>query len=301
MYVRRDKKGAITLLVAKVTDDFIYAGTVERTTKFIEDMGKRFSIGKAMIDEKFFFNGCEIEQDDWGSIKMSMEGYLSQLHEIPISRKRKKQQNEKATDLETTQFRSLAGTLLLSGEGVLPPAAYASSTMQQKLSSLKVGHLVEANDIVRDMKKLKPYILYKRPTNVTRAIVSTFSDASFNISSLKSYGQTGLVFGIRTLTKDGSEHFHTLNWVSTKQRRICHSSYGAEILACADGDDRVYYLKMGLRALFPVAKMSNEPVVNSHGQYDTISSLHEGSEYRLHQTVQKIRESFEAEEIDVLR
>ena len=42
-------------------------------------------------------------------------------------------------------------------------------------------------------------------------------------------------------------------------------------------------------------------LVDSKGLYDTISTLHEGREYRLRQTVQSIRDSFESQDIDLLR
>ena len=173
--------------------------------------------------------------------------------------------------------------------------------MQQKLALLKVRHLIEANEIVCDIKKLTPMLFFRRPTNAVRAMVTTFSDAAFNINSRKSYVQTGLIMGIRTLLKDGPECFHTLDWVSTKQRRICHSSYGAEILACAEADDRGFYLKMGMRSLFTSTKIRNEIVVDSLGLFDTITTLHEGSEYRLRQTVQRIRDSFESADVNVIR
>lgn len=301
LYVRRNGLGTIILIVAKVTDDFICGGALHLVTAFVRELGKRFEVGKVIIDGKFLFNGCEIEQDERGSVRMSMNGYMSQLQEIPLSKERKRQPDEAATEREVTQFRSLAGTLLWLGKGVLPPAAYASSTMQQKLAFLKVGHLVEANDIVRDIKKLTPHIIFPRSTSVVRAMISTFSDASFNISSRKSYGQTGLVLGIRTQLEDGSELFHVLDWVSVKQRRICHSSYGAEILACAEGDDRGFYLKMGMRSLFPKTNIRNEIVIDSMGLYDTITTLHEGNEYRLRQTVQRIRDSFEAGDVNIIR
>lgn len=101
--------------------------------------------------------------------------------------------------------------------------------------------------------------------------------------------------------QDGSEQFYVIDWVSTKQKRISHSSYGAEILACAEADDRGYYLKMGLRSLFPKANMRNEITIDSRGLYDTISTLHEGCEYSLRQTVQRIRDSFESGKVDVIR
>ena len=230
-----------------------------------------------------------------------MHGYMKHLQEIPISPERRKQRGDNATEHEISQFRSLAGALLWLGKGVLPPAAYASSNMQQIFSLLKVGHIVEANETVRDIRKLDPTIVYHSPGNVANAILSTFSDASFNITARKSYGQTGLVSGVRTTMQDGSELFHILDWVSTKQRRISHSSYGAEILACAEGDDRGFYLKMGINSLFPKVKMRNEILVDSMGLFDTITTLHEGNEYRLRQTVQRIRDSFEAADVNVIR
>lgn len=265
LYVKRDYQGRIKLIVAKVTDDFICGGDIEITTAFIEQLKNRFEVGKIVIDGKFLFNGCEIEQDASGSIQMSMRSYMTQLAEINLTRERRKQLDAPASENEITAFRSLAGTLLWLGKGVLPPAAYASSTMQQKISMLKVGHLLEANEIVRDIKKLQPTLLFRRTGNVTKAMITTFSDASFNITSRKSYGQTGLVLGVRTTMDDGYEMFHMLDWVSTKQRRISHSSYGAEILACAEGDDRGYYLREGMRSLFPKTSMRNEIAIDSMG------------------------------------
>ena len=42
-------------------------------------------------------------------------------------------------------------------------------------------------------------------------------------------------------------------------------------------------------------------LVDSKGLYDTITTLHEGKEYRLLQTVQRRRDSFESRDMDVLR
>jgi len=91
------------------------------------------------------------------------------------------------------------------------------------------------------------------------------------------------------------------DWSSHKQRRVSHSSNGAEILACSSGDDRSLYLTGSYGILFPTSDIRNELNVDSRGLYDTITTLHEGNEYRLKQTVQRIRNSFESEELNVLR
>lgn len=145
-----------------------------------------------------------------------------------------------------------------------------------------------SNEIVREIKKLQPVIVYQQPENFLNVILTTFSDASFNMSSLRSYGQNGLISGLRIMCRDGTEVFHTPDRVSTKQRRISNSRYGAKILASAQGDDRGYYLKIKLRSLFPKAGIRNEVAVDSMGLYGTIVTLHEGNEYILRQSVQKI-------------
>lgn len=76
--------------------------------------------------------------------------------------------------------------------------------------------------------------------------------------------------------------------------------YGAEILACVDAYDRGFYIKQALQSIFTKEDVIHEVNVDSKGLYDTVTTLHEGREYRLKQTVQRIRDSFESEELDVL-
>lgn len=160
---------------------------------------------------------------------------------------------------------------------------------------------MEANDIIRDIRKLSPTIFFPPCAHVVNAVATTFSDASFNISSRKSYGQTGVVSGVRAELSNEINRFYALEWISVKQRRIFHSSYGAEILACADGDDKSYFLRMAMRSLFTSINMRNELIGDPMGLYDTISTLHEGSEYCLRQTVTRIRDSFGSGDLDVLK
>lgn len=125
-------------------------------------------------------------------------------------------------------------------------------------------------------------------------LVATFSDASFIISSSQCYGPTGIITGILIYSGDGEPNiFHAVDWSSAKKRRISYSSYGAEILSCADADDRGFCLKSGLNALSST-KLRHRLIVDSKGIYDTISTLHEGRKYRLHQTVRPIRNSIES-------
>lgn len=157
--------------------------------------------------------------------------------------------------------------------------------MQKKLVFLKVGHLTQAIEAVWDNTKLTPWILFPRTTRAVQAMLSTLSEASLTISSRKCYGQISLVIGIRTKMEDGSEHFHLLDYVSVKERRIFHWKYSAEISALAEGDDRGFYLRPGMRLLFPKTERRNEIAIGWMVLYETVKTLHEGNEYCIYTKV----------------
>ena len=90
---------------------------------FLNTLGKRFTVGKTVVDQKVHFNGCETQQDACGNIKMSMNRHLEMLKPIEISRTRRKERDEPATSTELTEYRSLACTLMHLGNGVLPQAS----------------------------------------------------------------------------------------------------------------------------------------------------------------------------------
>jgi len=108
------------------------------------------------------------------------------------------------------------------------------------------------------------------------AYLCAFSDASFNISAAQTYGQTGFVGGLAIPGADTTT-FHALDWSSTKQRRVTYSSFGAEILACAESDDRCYRLRQALRDLLGDISLETNLQVDSRGLFDTVTTLHEGS------------------------
>lgn len=80
-----------------------------------------------------------------------------------------------------------------------------------------------------------------------------------------------------------------------------HSSPGAEILACTEADDRGFYIKTALKSINTNVNFTHEVVVDSKGIYDTLTTLHEGRGYRLRQTVQRVRDSFESGKLNIIR
>lgn len=92
-----------------------------------------------------------------------------------------------------------------------------------------------------------------------------------------------------------------IDWTTNKQRRVSYLSYGAEILAGADADDRGHHLRTSLRALAPDENIKYTMNVDSRGLYDASTTIHNGKEYRLRQTVVRLLNRFLSKELDVLR
>jgi hypothetical protein len=252
--------------------------------------------------DRLLFHGAEIIKDGDGSIVHSMEKYVSEkVQTIDLTRQRRKEVDSPATDEELGEYRRMVGVLSFLGYGALPQAAYCASTMLQRLPRLVVQDLIQVNNMVSELRAMRPSIKYVAPAaDIVSMKVCSFSDGAFTVASSFSCGQSGVLAGLHMQLDRGESVYHAIDFYSGKQKRVVHSSFGAEILACADADDRGYSIKFGLSELLQ-AEIELELNVDSRGLFDTITTLHEAREYRLRQTVQRVRDSFESRRLDVLR
>lgn len=302
LFLKRNNNGDISLLIAKITDDLLMAGRPSEMESFVEMLSKTFKTSKVIIGDEILFNGSRIIQDREGNVTMDMYDYIEQIRSIEISMERKNFKDDKATDQEIYEYRRLAGEMIWIGCSVLPQALVVGSTMQQRVPYLTVQDLIDGNRMLKEMRDLEPLVVFKKPPEIVKEMaVLTYSDAAFNISSRQTYGQTGIICGLWFGSDNKGTTYHPIDWCSSKQRRISHSSYGAEILACTDADDHGLNLKNAVRLILSNQTIRHVLTVDSKGLYDTISTLHDGRDYRLKQTVQRIRDSFESGDIDVLR
>lgn len=305
LFIFRIPDGTIGLIAAKVVDDFFLAGTDTEMKRFFENIDRAFKLGATSTYSNLKFLGCDIKittgEDGRGSIEISMEGYLRRVRSIQITKDRKSSPNSLADDRERSEYRSMAGVLLYLGQAVLPQACLVASKMQQKLGMLKVGHLMEANTMLGDLKKHRPSLYFRSPSNISDISISTFSDASHGAAD-EIYGQTGGLCGLVIQDDTSSRRmFHPISWTSHKQRRVSYSSFGAEILAAANADDRGYDLKLSFRSLFPDRPLRHKLIVDSKALFETLTTLHQSDDYRLRKTVARIRASFESKELNIVR
>lgn len=223
IYIKRTESNQILLIAVKVTDGLLIAGKIDILNGFAEEISRRYKVRKIIIEDLIRFNGRTIMQDNRGNIQMNMNEFLLKVNSIKISKARRKQTDERATKEEVKELRSLAGSLLWLGAAVLPQASLTASFMQQKVARLLVRDLIDANNRLKHLRETNAKIKFNVADKDNNLTVYSFSDASFNISSYQSYGQTGKITGLAFDANVGRRIFHPIDWTSSKQRWVSHS------------------------------------------------------------------------------
>jgi len=176
IFVQRYRSGSIRLLVVKVIDDFLIAGSVNDINAFVQKSKQQFEIGCVVVDRNIKYNGAEITKNDRSTIKMSMKEYCTRINPIDLSHTRKKQRDEMATPDEIRQFQHLAGVLNFLGRGALPHASYVTSHILQRSASLKVTGIIEANSMLKEIGRLSPVLTFAAPEHIrdSKPFLATF-------------------------------------------------------------------------------------------------------------------------------
>jgi Reverse transcriptase (RNA-dependent DNA polymerase) len=247
-FILRDNSGRITILLAKVVDDLLLAGSVTTMNDFYKALCARFKVGRFTCDRPFIFNALNITQDhSSSSITMDMLDYPAKCIPLSFSPTRLKESDIPATPEERTDYQSLAGTLNFFGHGGLPPACFVDSYLQQQLGDLRVHHLAHANSLLKEILQLQPKLYFpSAPAQSHDPHLVAWSDAAHGTT----YGQSGYLAGLQlTGSTPDSSILHTLDWSSSKQRRVSFSSIGSEILAAASAADRGKAFALSFRIL----------------------------------------------------
>lgn len=89
LFCERDSDGRISMIVAKVVDDFIISGKYDAVESFITALSERFELGTVNRSDTHSFLGCRIQRSRDGSIKLSMPEYFNHAAPVHIRRNRR--------------------------------------------------------------------------------------------------------------------------------------------------------------------------------------------------------------------
>lgn len=201
-----------------------------------------------------------------------------------------------------SEYRTLAGTFMYLGTSVLPQASFATSLMQQRINCMNISHLLDANSMLRDVMGLDPVLPFPALTvEKGTAMIVSLSDASMGENSLSTVKRgMSQEFSYRKSMDRGKYSTVLVGRVVRKREfRIRH--FGEEIIAAAYIDEIGIDLRQTYRVIFPHCHIRHEMIGDFKALFDTITTLHEGREYRRRRTVSRIRNSFESRELDAVR
>ena len=163
-------------------------------------------------------------------ITINQNDYGKDIKPIPVESARKKDLDELLSDKERKQNQGLLGKILWLSSQTRPDLSY--NTLEQSTfgKSPRIRDLLSltksAKRIEEGHQAISFYRLNLEKDNIQ---IVTFSDASLgNLPNKQHSGRGFLVF----LTN--GETFNIISWSSNKIKRVVHSVFGAETLACVD-------------------------------------------------------------------
>lgn len=95
------------LIIDKVVNGLLTAGTVASLSKFCDDLKEKFEISRKIVDSTIKLNGVDISQNNNGDILMSMEEYLSNINSVHLTKNSKTMRDLEESYYEKEDYRSL--------------------------------------------------------------------------------------------------------------------------------------------------------------------------------------------------
>ena len=173
----------------------------------------------------------------------------SRIQKIEIDRKRAKLREERATESEKTDFRSVVGSLQWLETQSRPDLSFEVNQLQKRINDLRVNDLVRANKAVKEVCSNRMELTFRNLGPDAEVVVYHDADL-FNsvgaeiheqgegdivqtgLENKLVYSQKGVILGMVTkgdTSKQGERiHYNVLDWRSSTNRRVVESSFAAE-------------------------------------------------------------------------
>ncbi len=240
----RDTAGLLVGLLCSHVDDVLMAGSGAHYEEFKWRLFKKLRLKEASHNI-FKCPKRKIERRPGGAILVSFE-HLGNIKPIYITRKIRRQPNDRLTLDETSSLRSLIGELGWPTREGFPEFCYDVSDLQQRVPEATVSTMIRANSVLRDLQQRarKPALRYVRGDGSGRITVGLYNDASFDRHP-RGGSQQGyiIVIGGKELAIKDEFYASPVAWSSTRIHRVVRSTLAAEAAALATGYDTAVYIR----------------------------------------------------------
>ena len=261
------EKGQVISVVLFHVDDFLYSGIDAEISKFEELITKSFAV-RGIEERKFMFCGFQIEiieceADGEFQIQYCQPDKIVNIQ--PIILIQPTDPSAYASPAEESGFRSVLGALQWHGNSTRPDLTFGVSKLLGETKSLQVKHCILANKLLRKAKANDPVKIASKKLEGKLAL-NVYSDASYgNLSN------GGSQRGTISFLSDGEGNQNVVEYKSNRIKRVCRSTFGAELLACnASVDLALYHRAMTKCFGLDVSIMMH---IDSRSVRDNLSSL----------------------------
>ena len=233
-------------------DDGCMAGEQKWLQYMKEALIKRYAV-KEFKEKSFKVCGLWVEQDD-DTIRVHQEPYCDMLDEIPLTRERKQQLEQRMTAKELNDVQSVGGAVNWIATQTGPDRSWSVSELAGIANAEgTVEAIKKAKKLVRRTKSGKENsIVFKKFTNdISDLALVTFTDASWaNMPGLRS--QRGSVYALMKKSEfvcakhddhSGDVPGCIFHWESKRIKRVVRSTFAGETLAAIDAFDMSIFTK----------------------------------------------------------
>jgi hypothetical protein len=232
VYVWHDKSGSLSTILSTHVDDLKGGGTPEVWQKVVKALETAF--GKLKVQEKKFEHcGLLHEQRDDGTIVIHQSHYSTQLRAIPLSDEDQRNPSKPLNDEQKSSFLTLLGGLSWLVQTRMDIAVYVAA-LQRQSAAPTVECVSRANKLVKWVKRKTAALTYRPLTGKLRIMV--ISDAAFKRENDHTgLAMRGAIVGLQEYhEKNPGGTLHVWEFYARKQRRVCRSTFAAELHSLSD-------------------------------------------------------------------
>jgi len=156
----------------------IHGGTEEHW-KRMNQLQSRYKMGKFAVGGGRFA-GKDVVKNDDGSFTLHQKFYIEdKINSVPLTKERSKKRYSKCTPEEITALRGIIGGLSWVAKETRPDIAGRVALLEQCMPEPQIFHIVEANQILKDLKKDPALGIRIQPIPVEHLRVGVVTDASW--------------------------------------------------------------------------------------------------------------------------
>lgn len=288
------ERGKLQGLITTHVDDLLYGGTTKFLKSVIGSVTTTFKISR-MDSGIFTYLGWSVNQEE-DMITVDQRSFGEKIKPAIITQIRKQNPEDKLSEDEKKIYQALLGKLLwLSGQ-TRPDLSYDVLELSTVAKNPTIRDLMDMNKVIKKTTDGPKFMRYSALDLYHEELkVIFYSDASLGKLPGKGSARGYLVF-----LSNGVEA-NLISWSSKKVKRVVHSTFGAETLACVDGSAAAIHVRQLLsEMLYDDAKSKVVPIqgyIDSKQLYDNINSTKQCEDKKMQLDIAELQESLELNDI----